>query len=350
MKPALVPTAPSRLQERAQQPRPVPPRGVGWLVLSVLLSFSAGVVGSVFMLTVLTDWPGVRLWLDGRDHNAVIISDVKSTATAEVVQLLQQRATQALVLMYDHDTMLGLGIIVSNDGWIMTLPSVIGDRTSVTIVDQVDTAKPASVRLSDRIVQDHYTGFSFVHIAQTDLPIVDFRSEPVLLGDGVMVISQATAGAARVSVAYLQTIDQALTSTRTTAANNITYQLDRVLTNTAIAAPVFDYEGKLIGLYSGEQTIVPVRTVEQRLPTLLESADFTYAASILTYTLTSDGAMVATSTLPELAAGDTIIEVDGQIVDRDNDLSWLLADAEQTTVELVVVHNHKRQGRRVTLD
>lgn len=344
MKPEVVPTAPSKLRESGQRTPLFIPQRLSWLILSVVLSLAAGIISTLFMLTVPTNWPIVQAWLDRRDGETVIISNLESTATAEVVQLLQQRSTQAIVTLSSAETALGIGTVVSNDGWIMTTTNVVGDHTTISLTDQSNQTVT-----SDRIIHDPYSDLTFVHLPLTDLAIADFRQQPALLGDGVIVMSKdAVTQHQLVSVVHLQSTSQPINPERSIAKNNVYYLSDRSITGMTAGAPAFDYEGKLLGLYFKDNTIIPLRTVEHRLLTLLDTGKFKQTKQKLTYTLNAKGAVVQTTKIPELKAGDTIIEVNNQLVNELNDLSWLLA--ENDTVDVLFMRGDKRRTVRLTID
>lgn len=338
MKPDIVPTAPSRRLERAQQPASAP-RRLGWLILSVTLSLAAGIVSSVFVLIVPGNWPVMREWLQTDTTEIVILPDTEVTATAEVVRLLEQRADTLLPLLKSDGTLAGHALVVSNDGWMITLPEVVGDKVEFTVGRTLDEAAQ-----TDRIVHDDFSGMSFVHVPQTDLSMVDFRTQPVQLGERVIIMNQAAGGNAFVSVAYLQSITQSAVDLRTTTAVNVSYQLDRTLTTMPVGSPVFDYEGQLVGIYRAGDSVVPMRGVEERLTQLLEMDEFSPPPFEVTYTLDDSGAKIISSSVAALQVDDVLIEVDGQVVDPTNDLAWLMADvASAASLDGVVLRNGKRK-------
>lgn len=334
MKPDTVPTAPAQREQRSKQNAHKPRREhrIGWLMLSVILSLTAGFISSFFMLTVPVSWPTMQQWLDSRS-DVVIVSEAESTATVALVESLEERVGEAIVPFFVNGEFVGVGTAVSNDGWVMTIPDVADTATTVTV---------GELR-SDSILRDPYLDVRVLHIPTTELSIVDFQSDPILRGDGVIVLSRDARGNRMVSIATIQQITAPEKNVWTTAAQNVHYTLDRKLIDIPAGSPVFDYQSKMIGIFDEGNVVVPLRTVEQRLKIFFETGSFELPTEQLEYSMDDEGATILSSTVPEILSGDVIIQIEGQFVERENDLSWLLADVlGNEDVDVLLLRNGKR--------
>ncbi len=341
MKPEPVPTSPQYRIERQEtaaagrSSRAGASSGrLGWLTLTVLLSLGAGMVGSLWSLAL----PNPQAEADVPLLPEITTKSISST----LVATLQQRVGAAIIPLLTNGTVInnfsGLAIAVSNDGWLLTVPAV-GESTSELVAQVADKNQPL-----EKILFDSYTGLNFVKVTAGNLPIVDLRSQPIQLAEPVIIVSQSAQGDPLVSLAYIQAIAPLPDDVRTTAANTIAYQMDHTPLAVAAGSPVFDYDGKVIGLYRDNNIVVPIRTVEQRLTTLLETGALPTRNLEITYTVTEAGATVLSSSTTTLKPDDLILEVNGQAVNRDEDLSWTLMEEEvDSPIDVWLKRDGKRQ-------
>lgn len=334
MKPSTVPTAPALRAQRT-------PRRIGWLVLTVTLSLVAGSTGAIFTLSIPVQWPGIERWLNLSNSEVLVIPPSEDTGTAALVSNIQDRQFDAVVQLQVEATERGVGVMLSNDGWLMTPSTNVATDETVTVI----LASGKEV-ISDQVIVDDYSGATFIHIPKTNLPIVDLRTQTVTVGDAAVVVQPTTERRTTVWSTHLLAVDQPLDGEFSTVRNNVIYVSDRALSGVRIGAPIFDYQAQVMGIVIDEQTILPIAAITGRLQQLLHDETLVSPSLNVTYELSNQGAKVLSASTAELMVDDLIIEAGDVTITTTNDLSWALQESTRTTVSLRII----RQGEKKTVD
>lgn len=337
MKPTIIPTAPALRAQRT-------PRRIGWLVLTVTLSLLAGSVGALFTLSLPDRWSSAQRWLELSSGEVVVIPPAEDTGTAALLSAIQNRQFDAIVNLTVAKTDRGIGMIVSNDGWLVSPQTDFVPTDEITI-----TLASGKTVVADELIVDDYADVSFIHIPKNNLPIVDLRGQLVSVGDAVLVVQPAITNDRRVLAwaAHLQTVAEPVNAEFSTQHNNWLYRSDRSLTGARVGAVVFDYHAQVLGLMRDEQSIIPITALESRLQQLLQTGNLPITPLAITYTLSDQGATITSSNYRDIAVDDVITEVENQTVNLEHDLSWMLQDYFDQTITISLTRDRERKTVRL---
>jgi S1-C subfamily serine protease len=229
MKRIPVPTAPG---ERAKWQDPTPKR-IGWLVLTLLLSLASGFSGALLARVYQADN------YSSATPDLIIVPDNTASGSATVVKNLQEQQSEAIVLVEAEETVLGTGVQLSSDGWVVTLAELLGEHQSFTI----ETYNGKQYR-SDQFVVDTESGLAYIHCNQTGARVAEFRNTPAELGDSVIAYGRTSAGD---TVAFASV-----------AADT---SLDRILPSHFKGVPLYDLNYAVAGFATDTDQFIPIEAV-----------------------------------------------------------------------------------------
>lgn len=231
-----VPTAPG---ERAKWQTHNPPKRIGWLLLTLLLSLVTGFSGAILAGLYQDDT------LQFSTPDLIVVPDNTSSGSAKIISSLQEQQADALVLL-TAENLSAIGVILSSDGWIVTAAD-IKDQASVTVITNTERSY-----LSDQIVYDEVTGLSYVHIAQTGLRVAQFRNVPTTLGENLVAYGRLSTGdsAAFTAVAFTDESSERLS-------------LDRTLPTVFLGAPLYDLDYAIVGFATDTADVIPIGAVNE---------------------------------------------------------------------------------------
>ncbi len=301
MKAKIVPTSPKErlpadrsadveafMRESTEIAKPTVVRfPVGFLMLVVVLSLFAGLVGTAVFSYGKESWPWLAQWFGSASSDSTVIrTSPKSDATvvnnADVVREVGQsvvsifvrrtpaKGPETLNQMYVPEDFRGAGVIVTEDG--------IGVTTRRTIPD---LAKEVAVVTSDRTVYltkdfsvDPASDLVYFRVSGKGFPVVDFAD-----GASLLVTQRAvTVSLDPTTLAYVAaTADITATHTfRVSSRSDLlrsTERLSHLLrlsrSTSVPAEPVFTTEGKLVGLQTGTNgDVLPIDVVASGLQRL----------------------------------------------------------------------------------
>ena len=88
---------------------------------------------------------------------------------------------------YNNQELLGQGLIITSDGWIVTNSSFIAEKPD-SYKNYVVVAKDKKSYQIDKVITDKLTKFYFIHISAKDLPVRKF-AEPQDIKNGQIILS-----------------------------------------------------------------------------------------------------------------------------------------------------------------
>ncbi len=251
------------------------------------------------------------------------------------------------------------GLILTNDGWIITAWQ---PKTKETISKWVVVLAEKKVYNIDKIITDKNSGFSFIHIKASGLPVVQFSDRLNLAGNLAVVLKDWQTAA----INYFSGIDK----------GGPIYSSDVLIRRLAFSAPVgkdyangfvFDISGALVGL-GKEGEFIHISALKPCLQSILREGKIIKPKMGLKYILLDElvankkieqnkGALVIevdkkllplavkTGQKLDLRAGDIILSLNGLEIFKQQDLSVVLnnCQADKKAVIEYLRGNEKRQ-------
>lgn len=355
MKRETIPTAPAE-RAKFQDTKTNRPRSHAWLVIFMIaISVVVGFFGSILARSYPADW----LWADkivisdSVTPELVFVDSGPDTVSSEVINQLRERQGKTIVsifsgneINYSDATELGKGIIISNDGWIVLLDKVAVGYNTLTIV-----LHDGRVFVTDELIQDEYSGIVFAKIDASQLPVIDFRTSNMQLGEPIILYSHSVANADRVSFGQIENLAFSSQTVFTTTHPNLTLLTDHNSRPEYLGSPVFDMTGALVGLNMLDHQILPVHDISRNVFNIFSDKAIPEPRLKLTYTplyrtvdsdselikkgvrvdtIVTSGTDLEINVNVNLNKGDVILSVNEVPLNAQNDLSTLLADLAPT--------------------
>lgn len=363
MKRQTIPTAPAeRAKREASNVKRI---HVFWIfIATIIISVVVGFCGSIFARSYPANWPLAQIILVSATQTPelVFIDSKPDTVSTEIVSLLKERQAKTIVSIfpstateYAEANELGKGVIISTDGWIVVLDEVVGTHDSLTVV-----LPDGRVFVSEELLRDEYSGIVFAKIDASQLPVIDFRSSEVQLGEPIILYTYSVANADRVSFGQIENLAFSSTAEFTTAQANLLYLTDHESRPEYLGAPVFDMSGALVGISALDHQIIPINEISRNIFNVFSNKEIVQRSVVIEYTplyrvadsesaIAQKGVKVTNISSPveELEIGDVILSVNDTPLNTKNDLSTLLADLP---VEEEIEMKISRDGKQSTIN
>ncbi|WP_265528835.1 Do family serine endopeptidase [Sphingomicrobium marinum] len=269
---------------------------------------------------------------------------------------------------------LGSGFIISPDGYIVTNNHLIQSRTGDGTVDEVIVTLTDRTEYEARIVgRDESSDLALLKIDGENLPYVNWgESNNVRVGDWVIAIGNPLGLDGTVTAGIVSAIQRGL---GTFSGPNRYIQTDAAINQGNSGGPMFDMAGNVVGVNSalisptgasvGIGLAIPADTARPVIDSLrrgervqrgylgvrLQPIDEDIAAGL--GLSTEDGEIVGAVVEGQAAdqagirQGDVIVSINGQSVNSDDTVSYLIARVQPGTTVPVVIY---RDGRRQTIN
>ena len=185
------------------------------------------------------------------------INKVIEQISPTVVKFYPSKKSDAtLSAVYLDNESLGLGFVFTSDGWLVTTKSVLGDlkKNYSAGVDEQFFAV-------EKIIVDPLTETVFVKINATNLPVADFNTRKSLNFGQTVMVAQASAGVTRATIDDLYYAPQVKNADLIRSSESF-YRyilINGEYSANALGSPVFDLEGRVIGVLIGvDGRVLPV--------------------------------------------------------------------------------------------
>ncbi len=372
---------------------------VKYTVLATLIGAFAGVVGALWLLTGGSEALGLGALGDvvGVTGATFERAEYVTVSLDENMRQLVDKVSPSVVRLYQApiedeadefpaqwpSEYIGAGLVVTNDGWIVTSPSVLGERT----VDQIRVVLSDG---SEHEVIHHYEDWLepllYLRIGASDLLPAPFAElTEASPGQFTALLEPALSrNSSTLSVARITQVAYRDTATLASALASSEEYPSRVLIDTPLTArddgkPLFDLSGAVIGLVAGEgdlQSVIPVSVITHANKSFFTKGevvrtwlgvkylDLSYVEGLpetLTFGSTKGALLFASgenlaveagspADKAGLVQGDIILEVEGEIVNGRFTLTNLIQSYNPgQIVELLILHEGVKQEVEVRL-
>lgn len=325
------------------------------LVIGIgLLSSTAGFAGTLLYHYYPPTWPWAnKIVASEKSPNTpevIYLNRGEDKSKTDIIDILKAHQSKTIVSIFPQDTdqfipseELGKGVIVSADGWIAVLSKVIDSQSQATpqATPQVSVVLANNdVVMTDQIIADPFSGVSYIHIDKTHLPVADFRTTPLHIGEEVILYTTSLLSGNRVSIGHLENINFNDSLELNTLHSNDKYLIDYTARSEYLGSPVFDNYGAMIGLNVLDNQVLPISTVASGLYDLFTNKEIIRPNIDITYqplyrgVHTSDSSNVTKgvrivslgAVIPGLEIDDVILKVNDIDLDIEHDLATVISE------------------------
>ncbi len=258
----------------------------------MLIAIIGGVFGAFFYYTSLA--PELKLVREITDNPRGLLSsrltdsgiyspgDISrlNTYTATSIASVFKKKNQTGKIFEDiylPGERLGLGIVISMDGWIMTRPQTLGSRQADSVV--VNIGK--NFYNVEKIIFDPTRKADFIKVAATNFSVLNFGdSDEIKFGDGVFVV----AGRNQLQSSVISDIAWQEIKGREFLIQNSEEVARRILVRGKLSqdwlgAPIVNYKGEVLGVVervdvNGNSVITPMNNFKKSIQQLFAGAKF----------------------------------------------------------------------------
>lgn len=250
---------------------------------NLLISLLFGLLGGIIIF-ILASYLLLKEYLNLPLKNIPIIIESKESKEKIIDSKILESISRVEVNIYKSssfsDTIemiikdrLGSGIILSNDGLILTTKEVISsleDRYQIITRDK-------KIYPVEEIFEDPLTDLVFIKIKEANLPVANLSDDKIKTGQQVFLLSLTLPNSYRVASAYIQK-DQfyPLSSKedifRSSEDLNFFIKLDRFFDNDFKSAPLINSKGEILGILREENSnlVIPSSLIKSALSQVLE--------------------------------------------------------------------------------
>jgi len=334
------------------------------IILSIIFGFAAGLLGELwindFLRTGKTETQKIQTLTERLDQlterQDKKLKDILAEKDLSVSQTIDN-VRPAIVSFYTDrkqtntwndilmpQNFVGVGTIITADGWILTDRSVVSDQTSklaVTFENEVYDV--------ESYVCDTATNACFAKIEAADLPVIDLTSREFLTnGQTALVISLNEIYPTTIESLYYSPIKVRSDYVHSSEEFYKTIKLNDQLDEKWLGAPVVNLNGQVFGFLSTDNVVFPIDNIQNimrqaiageqiaRSVLGLHYIDLTEAVGWEEFTEQKQGALIfgiegkpailvnSPAQKAGLLANDIIISVDDDPVNENNSLSSLI--------------------------
>lgn len=262
------------------------------ILLFIFIATVGGIFGAFFYYTSLA--PEIKLFreptenakdlLGGRLTGLGIyspgdVSRLNIYTASSVASFFKKKNQTGDVLqdIYLPAERLGIGVVVSMDGWIMTRPTILGNREAKTLI--VNIGK--NFYDVEKSVYDPLRKISFIKLAASNLSVLNFGdSDEIKFGDNIFIVG----GRNRLQSSVVVDISWQEAKGRNFLIQN-SEELGRQilirgrLSQEFVGAPVVSYQGEALGIIdridaSGNAITAPINNFKKSIQQLFAGAKF----------------------------------------------------------------------------
>lgn len=346
------------------------------IVISILLGTASGIIASVWIMSSLSDYA-----FEMNQFSHTVRSDENRpkafpNSYADATNKFLETSTQSTAMFflksskglfgYSADASIGVGVILTSDGWIALASPLLPisvEQTFVQIKDQLFDVT--------RVVTDPITNVIFVKVQANNLSVVGFGTAfDLALGEQMFVVARPDAFVATSIFEHVWPQAMVVSSDIPTRRINVS---SSAIKPGQIA---FDLSGDLLGFMVKNDKITSLLPLEDVLPalrSLLEKKDISRPSLGVQYLdlshsiglpevmtrgynagayLTGHPAIRkgSAAALAQLKEGDIILSVNGQNIDATHGLDeWIVSFKIGETVLFVIDRGGQKQTINVVL-
>jgi len=318
--------------------------------ISILLFLSGAISTSPIFSWVDVEslLPTVQVVVEKKEEITVLpderLFDVLESTNPAAVSIFQYKksVTDVQIDTYTAKDFLGNGLVLTNDGWVVTTNDVISGQGEYVISTQAGQIYPVS-----EIRSDNDLGLFFLKVKDANLHTVSLANLADLkLAEKILVLSGVDKFNFNLAISEIANKDLLISSKliHNTEDNYLFILLSDSLGEEFLGSPAFNFNKEAIGIvsnYSGQNYVIPADYLRLSLTRILSKSDLGKAylgleyinlASALNPDFETNGALVINikknSPLVDLdiKIGDIITKVNGQHINGTYNLTNLVQE------------------------
>lgn len=369
------------------------------IVLAIILGIISGFIGGFLILVsrrVVLPFKGeinLDQYLPKREMTVETIKNVTVTPDVRVSEVVKEVRPQIVTIyqkkkeenkdilkqIYQPDEILGEGIILTSDGWLISLKDVINledEKAEYVAIDNEGNVYPIK-----KIIFDPLTDIIFLKIKAKDLPVVKLaQKEEIKIGQEVLLLSLTEMKRTEISqMNYFPYKDERSRVKSVEKFSDFLKLSDNNLNDFPQATPLVNLSSALVGLKTKENLIVPTFYLRNLITQVLKKGDklsdrtylqrpslgINYLDLAKCFGITDkrfkdlrEGALVyggpkknSPAEKSGLRSGDVILKVNQDNLSQGNNLSELIWQYEPgSTLELTISRRGETKKIKVVLD
>lgn len=378
------PEVPDITQKETKQRHTKREKTLGLIAIMMVISFIFGIAGAAIYNLYFKE-PFIQksqvVINQSNDHENLLGFNEEQVSLPQVINATEDSVVAITTSAKANGTIMGQyvskgagsGVIISEDGYIITNTHVIETASSITVKLSNDQQFNASI-----IGTDVTTDISIIKINATGLkPATLGDSEKLLVGQTIIAIGNPLGElGGTVTTGIISALDREL---------SISGQSMNLLQISAAVNPgnsgggLFNINGELIGIVNAKSSgaeieglgfAIPINDIKDVIKQLIENGKVSdrpqlgvtvievedmamiqeFADSEIYNYLDSVGVYIMTSIDPNLKLGDKILAIDGETISKFNDIKKHI-DKKKVgdTVEVTISRNKKVQTVNITL-
>lgn len=272
---------------------------------------------------------------------------------------------------YKLDQEIGLGMIVSSDGWIATDVFIHNVNLGNVLSDYVVITKENKIYNIDSFIKDTITSFSFIHVkGANDFPVRQFAEEDKIKS-GQLIIVVGWRGKNLLSALIGEkNINSSLIKNSDVYFKN--YILSNNIEKEFYGSTVFDLSGNIIGLVDKKGNINSISHFISAINSLFKNNKIKRPNLGINYIDLSDlvsgkntlkngaiiykksnGVSVAKNSPADLAGlkeGDIIISIDNKVINSENNLTDIIQSyLAEDEIDIVYLRDGEEKETKIKL-
>lgn len=344
MKREIVPTSPQYSGEDKPKKSVVVKQKICFfdLLLIIFLSFLGGICGSIIINNYPANWPYAdKLAIKDTVTKEVVYLNKEKSAKQVLLQQALNKIEPSIVNIYNkkdnadiqNTDLLGSSIALTSDGWLATSINNLPELNGMIAITNDKTQYSL-----EKIITDSYSGIVFIKCSATNLIPAQFAAiENVDTGDEVFAVMNSLYSGLRIAEATLENNSYQENPIFSTQNHAFNYLISNNFNNEYLGSPLVNERGEVLGLNILNNLVVPHDNFTNVMPQVITNNElerikinFEYYNLDNQYQKDKQGSGIKITSISTpnsgLLVNDVVLKVDGQDVNKINNLTQLLQE------------------------
>lgn len=346
------------------------------LIIASVIGFLAGVIGELWVNAFLVPEVKLRSFQDltkrlddltaQKDKSLKDLLSDQDFAINKVVEKIQPLAVNfypvkkndvSLSGVYLDNEILGAGMVLTADGWLVTTKKVINEKDKNYVANLNN-----KIYKIEKIVSDKITDVVFCKISENNLPVANLISKKNLtFGQSVIVVANGKTIRASIDDLYHSPILKPVDLIKSSESLYRYILLKGDYTESDVGAPVFTLDGQVLGILSSiDGTVLPIDYFSSIIKSAIQKQEINrnfLGINFLDLELAKNypidrtqGALImgdstrkaviagSPAQAAKLQSGDIIVKIENDEINRNQTLSELIQEyLTETEIKFTII-------------